>query len=249
MKIVRLNKYLSETGVFPSRRKSEEYILQGRIEVNGQVATDLNTKVDIEKDIVTFDGERLYLQKYVYFLLNKPKGYICSTVKQDDKLPVTALIKTQTKIFPIGRLDLNTTGTLLLTNDGEFSNFLTHPKHKIERVYITKLSRELTDEVMEKLLKGIILDGRKSKFEDIKFVKRNNRKIVEVSCTEGRNHFVKKMFQSFGIFVEQLHRKSFAGFTADFLKPGEYIEIERKEILEIWDILKKSNTGKNANKK
>ncbi|HOJ37130.1 MAG TPA: pseudouridine synthase [Ignavibacteriales bacterium] len=247
MAIIRLNKFLSESGRFPSRRKSEEYILQGRIEVNGEVVTELAYKVDTEKDIVTFDGEKVTLEKPVYFLLHKPKGYICSTVKQDDKIPVTQLIKTNKKIYPIGRLDINTTGVLLLTNDGDFANFLTHPKNNIERVYIAKLSRDLTDEVKEKLEKGITLDKRKSKFEEIKFIKRNNRKLVEITCTEGRNHFVKRMFQSFGIFVEQLHRKSFAGFTADFLKPGEYIEISEKEVQDIWNFLKKIKKKKNTN--
>lgn len=250
MALIRLNKYLAESGKFPSRRKSEEYILLGRIEVNGNVITELAYKVDTDKDVVTFDGEKITLEKPVYFLLHKPKGYICSTVKQQDKIPVTQLIKTNKKIFPIGRLDINTTGVLLLTNDGDFSNFLTHPKNNIERVYVVKLSRELTDEIKEKLEKGITLDNRKSKFEEITFIKKNNRKLVEVKCTEGRNHFVKRMFQSFGIFVEQLHRKSFAGFSADFLKPGEYIEIPEKEIQDIWNFLKKvSQRAKNDAKK
>lgn len=130
---IRLNKYLSECGI-ASRRKSEELIKEGRITVNNKTITELFYTVD-EKDIVAFDGEIIRAEKKIYFLLNKPKGYITTTSDEKGRKKVTDLINCKQKIFPVGRLDYDTTGVLLLTNDGDFSNFLTHPKNKIPRVY------------------------------------------------------------------------------------------------------------------
>ncbi|KAB2843945.1 MAG: rRNA pseudouridine synthase, partial [Melioribacteraceae bacterium] len=130
-----MNKFLSECGI-ASRRKSEELILQGRVSVNGNIVLDLATQINIEKDIVQLDGEKIKSAGKVYFLLHKPKGFITSTSDEKDRRTVVELINTKEKIFPVGRLDFNTTGVLLLTNDGEFSNFITHPRNKIPREYI-----------------------------------------------------------------------------------------------------------------
>lgn len=187
---IRLNKYLSECGI-ASRRKSEELIKEGRITVNNKTITELFYTVD-EKDIVAFDGEIIRAEKKIYFLLNKPKGYITTTSDEKGRKKVTDLINCKQKIFPVGRLDYDTTGVLLLTNDGDFSNFLTHPKNKIPRVYHVLLDKELELEDKNRLLKGIFLEKRKSKFEAIEQLKKRGFDKISVTTTEGRNHFVKK---------------------------------------------------------
>ena len=158
----RLNKFLSESGV-ASRRKSEEFILEGRVTVNGKTVTELSFIVDEENDIVKVDGERLKPEKKVYFVLNKPKGYVTTTDDDKNRKTVTELVKSNQKIFPVGRLDYDTTGVLILTNDGDFTNFITHPSNRVPREYYVTLNKELREEDRQKLMKGITLDRRKSK--------------------------------------------------------------------------------------
>ncbi len=229
MKTVRLNKFLSECGI-ASRRKSEEYILQGRVSVNKSVCVDLSVKINPAKDEVRVDGELLKGDDKVYFLLHKPKGTITSTEDDQKRKTVVDLINTNRAIFPVGRLDYNTTGVLILTNDGEFSNHLTHPSNKYPREYIAVLHKPLAEQDKEQLRRNIILDGRKSKFVEIDFPERKKFKVVRVVTEEGRNHFVKRMFSSLGYTVQQLHRKSFAGITADDLLPGKYKKVQLEEL-------------------
>lgn len=235
---IRLNKFLSECGI-SSRRKSEEYIKTGRVSVNGNIVTDFSFYVDPAVDVVYLDGEKLKPEKKVYYLLNKPKGYITTTSDEKNRKKVTDLIKTKHKIFPVGRLDYNTTGVLILTNDGNFSNLMTHPSKKIPRVYRATLDKPLIQEHADKLSKGIYLDGRKSKFEEIKYVNSNNKKMVEVTTVEGRNHFVKRMFGQLGYFVKSLERVSFGIFTLEKLPYGYYREITHKEIEKVYKLYDK----------
>jgi 23S rRNA pseudouridine2605 synthase len=235
---IRLNKFLSECGI-SSRRKSEEYIKTGRVSVNGNIITDFSFYVDPAVDVVYLDGEKLKPEKKVYYLLNKPKGYITTTSDEKNRKKVTDLIKTKHKIFPVGRLDYNTTGVLILTNDGNFSNLMTHPSKKIPRVYRATLDKPLIQEHADKLSKGIYLDGRKSKFEEIKYVNSNNKKMVEVTTVEGRNHFVKRMFGQLGYFVKSLERVSFGIFTLEKLPYGYYREITHKEIEKVYKLYDK----------
>ncbi len=227
--IVRLNKYLAECGI-ASRRKADELIAEGRVSVNGNIVIEFGTKINSEKDEIFIDGEKLKLQNKVYFLLNKPKGVITTTSDDKKRKTVVDLIRTNKKIFPVGRLDFNTTGLLLLTNDGEFSNYLTHPKNGIEREYEVKLDKELQKKDRDKLTKGIYLDRRKSKFTNIVFPKKNNFYFVKVTTVEGRNHFVKNMFSKLGYTVKELHRSRFGKFKLKDLKKGEYRELSKKEI-------------------
>ncbi|MFA7229438.1 MAG: pseudouridine synthase, partial [Melioribacteraceae bacterium] len=185
----RLNRYLSECGL-ASRRKAEEFIKEARISVNGKIVIDLACTVDPDKDIILFDGERIKPEKKVYFLLNKPKGYITSTDDEKGRKTVMDLIETKQKIFPVGRLDYDTTGVLLLTNDGDFTNYLTHPTKKIPRVYKVTLHKPLTEDDRLKLIKGILLDRKKSRFTEIGFIGKADRDKVLVTAVEGRNHFV-----------------------------------------------------------
>ena len=227
--IVRLNKYLSECGI-ASRRKSDELINEGRVSVNGKLIFELGTKINTDTDEVFIDGEKLKSQKKVYYLLNKPKGVITSTKDEKNRTTVTDLIRSKEKIFPVGRLDFNTTGVLILTNDGDFSNFLTHPKNKIEREYEVTLDKELSVEDKQKLLKGVYIDRRKSLFTKISFPKRNNFKVANVITVEGRNHFVKRMFETLGYRVQELKRIRFDNFTVRGLRSGEFRTITKKEI-------------------
>ena len=229
MKTVRINKYLAESGI-ASRRKSEEFILQGRVTVNGKVVNDLSAKIDPFNDVVYVDDVKLKTKEKVYFLLNKPKGVITSTSDEKKRMTVVDLIDTKEKIFPVGRLDYNTTGLLLLTNDGDFANRLAHPSNKVERVYIAKLDKELKESDKLKLLKGIYLDRRRSKFTKISFVEENNFSLVRVVTVEGRNHFVKNMFSSLGYRVKELERESFGKFTTKGLRKGAYKRLTRKEV-------------------
>jgi 23S rRNA pseudouridine2605 synthase len=225
--LTRLNRYIAESGV-TSRRKSEEFILQGRVTVNNKVIENLAFKVDGELDVVMLDGEKINPRRHIYFLLNKPAGVITSTDDEKKRKTVVDLIKVNEKIFPVGRLDYNTTGVLLLTNDGEFSNFLTHPRNKIPKEYEVKLDKPLSVENLEKLLKGIYIDRKKGVFAKILF-QGSNKKSVVVTTFEGRNHFVKRMFSILGYNVTALNRKSFAGFTAN-VPPGSYRKLSKSEV-------------------
>ncbi len=225
--LTRLNKYIAESGV-TSRRKSEEFILQGRVTVNNKVIKDLAYKVDSEQDTVMLDGEKINPRRHIYFLLNKPAGVITTTNDERKRKTVLDLIKVNEKIFPIGRLDYNTTGVLLLTNDGDFSNFLTHPRNKIPKEYEVKLDKPLFAEDLEKLLKGIYIDGKKGIFVKI-LIQNSNKKSVIVTTLEGRNHFVKRMFGALGYHVIGLNRKSFAGFIAN-VPVSSYRKLSKSEV-------------------
>ena len=225
--LVRINKFLSECGI-ASRRKVEQLILQQRVMVNNHVVTSLSTKVDPENDIVKLDGENVSSQRLVYYLMNKPKGVITSTADEKGRKTVIDLIKTDKSIYPIGRLDYNTTGVLLLTNDGNFSYLLTHPKHKVPREYEVKLDKPLEDDDRNNLLTGINLDKGKSRFDSVSSSKEKGS-FVRVKCHEGKNHFVKRMFSSLGYNVVSLNRSSFAGIKAD-IPIGTYRKLSHKEI-------------------
>lgn len=230
---VRLNKFLSECGI-ASRRKSEEYIKEARVSVNGKIVTELASIIDEEKDIVALDGEKIKPKKKVYFLLNKPRGYVTTTDDEKGRRKVTDLIKTNQKIYPVGRLDYDTTGVLILTNDGDFTNFLTHPKNKIPRIYKASLNKKLMEEDRLKLLKGIFMDGRKSRFDEIQFVKKNILEKVYVTATEGRNHFVKRMFEIIGYRVTSLERISYGIFNVKEMPAGSYRKLDLSEIEKVY---------------
>jgi len=230
---MRLNKFIAECGI-ASRRKSESFILEGRVAVNGKTVNQLSFIVDTDNDIVTLDGEKLKLEKKVYFLLNKPKGYVTTTSDEKKRKKVTDLINTQHKIFPVGRLDYNTTGVLILTNDGDFANFLTHPSNQIPREYKVLLNRDLEVKDKEKLLTGIYLDKRKSKFEEINFFRKGDYKKIKVITVEGRNRFVKRMFGALGYHVEELERIRFGTFTVQNLPRGSYRKLSYTEIQNVY---------------
>ena len=229
---IRLNKFLSEAGV-ASRRKSEELILEGRITINNKAVTSLSTVVNPSEDKVKLDGEVIRRERKVYFLLNKPKGVVTTTKDEKKRKNVVDLIKTNKSIFPVGRLDYNTTGVLLLTNDGDFANYLTHPSNKIEREYLVQLDKNLNESDKERLIKGITLDRRKSRFGKVIILK-NNASRVRVTTYEGRNHFVKRMFLALGYTVKGLERIRFGAYSVGMLAPGKSRKLSDVEINEVF---------------
>ena len=228
---VRINKFLADSGI-GSRRKSEEYILEKRVAVNDIIIDNLSFKVDVEKDIITLDGERIRPKRHIYILLNKPKGYITSVLDDRNRRTVLDLVQTQERIYPVGRLDYDTMGLLFLTNDGEFSQLLTHPGNRVPREYEVKLDRPLDEKDKVKLLSGIKLDGKLGKFIKLSFPKSKDKKIVTISCEEGRNRFVKRMFGRVDYKVVDLIRISYAGIKLD-VQPGKFRNLTPQEVQQI----------------
>lgn len=232
----RLQKYLSSCGI-ASRRKSEELILAGKVKVNGKVVTELGTKVS-EKDEVEVENMEVYRKEKEYYLLYKPEKTICSVSDDKGRTTVVDLIETNEKIFPVGRLDYDTTGLLLLTNDGELTNKLTHPKGFVEKTYIAKVSGIVNGKEIHELEEGIELDGVKTKKARAKLKKvdkKNNKSYVELTITEGRNHQVKNMFAAIGHKVLKLKRSSYAFFDLEGMKIGEYRRLTTKEVKQLYN--------------
>lgn len=232
----RLQKYLSSCGI-ASRRKSEELILAGKVKVNGVVVRELGTKVS-DKDEVEVENMEVYRKQKEYYLLYKPEKTICSVSDDKGRVTVVDLIETNEKIFPVGRLDYDTTGLLLLTNDGELTNKLTHPKGSIEKTYIAKVSGLVTGKEIHELENGIELDGVKTKKARAKLKKmdkKNNKSYVELTITEGRNHQVKNMFAALGHKVIKLKRTNYAFFNLEGLKTGEYRRLSTKEVKQLYN--------------
>lgn len=228
---VRLQKYLADCGI-ASRRKAEELILQGRVKVNGKIINELGTKINSDSDKVEYDGKLVKrIKKKIYILLNKPKGYISASKDQFDNLSVLKLIDIKDRIFPVGRLDKDTTGALILTNDGDFSYRLTHPKHEVNKVYIAEVEGCPTAAEMQTFMKGIIIDGKKTypaKIRILKEIKKNS--IVEIVIHEGRNRQVKKMCKEIGHEVISLQRYSIDSITIDKLPEGKWRYLTDKEV-------------------
>jgi len=229
---IRLNKFLSDCGI-ASRRKAEEFILQGRVSINGYTVKKLGSVINPTKDKVMLDGELIKQKKLVYYLLNKPRGFITSTNDERGRKTVVELINTKESIFPVGRLDYNTTGVLLLTNDGDFSNLLAHPSSKVQRHYEAVINKPLKMDDEQKLKKGFNIDGKKGKFVDVNVAK-NDPVSVQVVTVEGRNHFVKKMFAAAGYYVNALDRTKYGPFSHKNIPVGAYRELNEKEITEVY---------------
>jgi 23S rRNA pseudouridine2605 synthase len=233
----RIQKLISEYG-YASRRKAEELINQGRVKVNGKVVA-LGDKAN-KSDLITIDDISINkdITKKVY-MLNKPREVISTTSDDKNRKTVVDLIKTSERIYPIGRLDYDTTGLILLTNDGELANILMHPKNNIKKTYIAKLNKILTKEDSIKIKKGIKIDGRVVEVDFIKLRKidkKNNTSIVEITIHEGRNHIIRKLFEAMHYDVIKLKRESYAFLTLGDLKSGDYRELSLKEIKTLYSL-------------
>ncbi len=230
---VRLNKYLAMCGV-ASRRKADELIQQGRVAVNGQVITQLGTKINPQKDKVTVDGKLVKPQeRLVYIVLNKPKDCITTVKDEKGRRTVLDLVKVKERIFPVGRLDRNTTGVLLLTNDGELAYRLMHPKYKVEKAYKVAIDKPIKPEDIEKLKRGIMLDGRKTEACDVYILPNSENKELGITIHEGRYRQIRRMFERLGYKVRKLHKVSFGGITVSGMKRAEWRYLTEKEIKKL----------------
>mgnify|MGYP004686284685 FL=1 len=227
----RLQKVIAQAGI-ASRRKAEELIKDGKVKVNGEVITELGTKVS-ESDKVEVNNKPVEKETKEYYLLNKPRGVITTTNDEHGRKTVTDLIETSARIYPVGRLDYDTTGAILLTNDGEFANILMHPSNKIDKVYLAKLEGIIKGEQINALKNGIMLDDVLVKASRVKLKKvnqENSTSMVEITIHEGKNHQVKRMFESVGFHVEKLTRERIGIFDIKNLKSGQYRKLTPKEV-------------------
>ena len=229
----RLQKVIAYAGV-ASRRKAEQLITEGKVKVNGKVVRELGTKV-ASSDTIEVEGVKLEKENKVYFLLYKPRGYISAVTDDKGRKTVVDIFKKRVpeRIFPVGRLDYDTTGLLLLTNDGEFSYQLTHPKFKIDKTYVARVKGIPTIEGLKKLQRGIKLEDGKTapaKVNMTSFDEKAGKAICEITIHEGRNRQVRRMFEAIGTPVVKLKREKFAFLTLGNLNPGEYRELTKQEV-------------------
>lgn len=233
----RLQKFISACGV-ASRRKAEELILAGKVKVNGVVVRELGTKVSGE-DVVVINGQVLKDEIKEYYLLYKPRGVISSSNDEKGRETVVDLIKTEKRVYPVGRLDYDTTGIILLTNDGELSNILTHPSRDVSKEYMAKVKGFFKKEDALKLSDGVLLNGVKTKkalFKLKRYDKKTDSSYVKVVITEGRNHQVKDMFNLLNYDVVKLKRERYAFLDLSGLKSGEYRKLSTKEVKQLYSL-------------
>ena len=233
----RLQKIIAEYG-YASRRKAEELIKQGKVYVNGVKVTELGTLAKAT-DIIEINGEVLKEKaKYEYYLLNKPRGVISSVKDEKGRTTVTDLIKESGRIYPVGRLDYDTTGLLILTNDGEFANILMHPSNNVEKVYMAKLKGILKKEQIDALKSGVEIDeGITVSAKRVKLKKvdlKTNTCLVQITICEGKNHQVKKMFSAVGFEVLKLKREKEGFFDLKNLQSGEFRKLTSKEVKRVY---------------
>lgn len=236
----RLQKVIANLG-YTSRRKAEELILAGKVKVNGETVKELGTKV---KNSDTIQVENTILdnnKNYEYYLLNKPREVISSVKDECGRKTVVELINTSEKIYPIGRLDYDTTGIILLTNDGNLASKLMHPSSNIEKKYIAKVNGLVTGYEIKKLREGVIIDGKKTHRAKVNlksYDKKSDKSLVELIIHEGRNHQVRKMFEAINHDVLKLKREKYANLDLTGLKPGEYRKLSNKEIAILYSLVK-----------
>lgn len=236
----RLQKVISDNG-YTSRRKAEELIKEGKVLVNGMVAT-IGMKVNNDDEII-IEGNILSkdIDSKVYYLLNKPRGVVTTASDEKGRKTVVDIIETEKRIYPVGRLDYDTTGALLLTNDGELTNKLTHPSNNIDKVYVAKIKGIITGIDINKLKNGVKIDNYKTSKCRVKlksYDKKTQTSIVELTIHEGHNHQVKKMFEAVGYDVVKLTRTRFAFLDVKSLKSGEYRMLLPHEVKKLYSLVK-----------
>ncbi|MCX6153535.1 MAG: pseudouridine synthase [Candidatus Kapabacteria bacterium] len=229
--VLRLNKALADGGV-ASRRKADELIKSGAVSVNKKIVTDLATRVS-KSDFITVNGDPITFYKHnTYLILNKPKDVITSASDELGRKTVLDIIRSRTRLFPVGRLDRNTTGVLLITNDGELTNRLTHPSFEIERTYFVTTDSALTAEHAKRISEGVELEDGLTQPCEI-FIHPENRLKSVITLHEGKNREVRRLYEHFGYKVKSLDRKSFAGLTVTGLARGEYRHLTTREVFKL----------------
>ena len=229
-----LNKYIAHCGVC-SRRDAVDVVKEGKVKVNGQVITEPGHKVS-GKDDIRFSGKKIFLAKnLVYILLNKPKDYITTTDDPQGRKTVLDLIRraTNDRVYPVGRLDRNTSGVLLLTNDGELSQKLTHPRNEINKIYAVTLDKPLDKKDFEQILKGVVLDDGPASVDKLAYSDTRNHTQIGVEIHSGRNRIVRRIFEHLGYDVKNLDRVMFAGLTKKNVERGKWRFLNEKEVREL----------------
>ena len=227
---VRLNKYIANSGIC-SRREADNFILAGVVTVNGEVVTELGTKININTDDVRFNGERLKGEAKVYIVMNKPKGFVTTASDPHADKTVMDLLKgCPTRVFPVGRLDKNTTGVLMFTNDGEIAEKLTHPSYDKKKIYQVSLDSKLKQEDFEKILAGVELSDGVIAADELEYIEEDDHRKLGIEIHSGKNRIVRRIFESLGYEVKALDRVYFAGLTKKGLKRGEWRFLSEGEI-------------------
>ena len=235
MEEIRLQKFMADSGI-ASRRKCEELILQGKVQVNGKTITELGTKINPEKDVVEFENKIINNEnkKYVYILLNKPIGYVTTAKDQFGRDTVLDLVKVKERIVPVGRLDMYTSGALILTNDGDFVNKVTHPSHEINKTYNVTVKGIVTDENVKALESGVIIDDNyKTKQAIVKILKIDKEKKIsriQITIHEGKNRQIRKMCKAIEKNVLALHRAKIGELTVKNIPLGKWKFLNKNEI-------------------
>ena len=233
---IRLNKYMATAGI-ASRRKADEMIEQGKVRLNGKVVTNLGTKINPTSDKIFVDGKQVViLDESVYVLFNKPKDAITTARDERGRATVMDYIKIKERVYPIGRLDRNTTGVLLLTNDGEFANRLMHPKHEVKKAYKVTLDKPITREDIQKLSGGVRLSDGMTEPAEVHDIPNGKNKIIGIVIHEGRNRQIHRMFEALGYEIYKLDRVAYAGITYESLPRGRWRFLTKNEIKKLKQI-------------
>ena len=237
----RLQKVIAASGI-ASRRKAEDLITEGKVKVNGQIVRELGTKVS-SSDTVEVNNQIIEKEPKEYYILNKPRGVVTTTSDEHNRKTVVDLIPTKARIYPVGRLDYDTTGLLLLTNDGEFANILMHPNDNVSKVHMAKLDGIIKGEQINRLKDGVEIDGTLVSASRVKLKKvneKNNTCMVQITIHEGKNHQVKKMFEKVGFKVDKLKREKVAFFDLKDLQSGEFRKLTPKEVAKVYALEQKN---------
>ncbi len=228
--VVRLNKFIANSGVC-SRREADTLIQSGVVTVNGEVVTELGTKVNVLTDDIRFNGQRLKGEEKVYIVMNKPKGYVTTASDPHAEKTVMDLLSgCPTRVFPVGRLDKNTTGVLMFTNDGEMAEHLTHPSYNKKKIYQVVLDAPLTEEDQKKILSGIELSDGEVKADELEFIDAHDHRQLGIEIHSGKNRIVRRIFESLGYEVRALDRVYFAGLTKKGLKKSDWRYLTEGEV-------------------
>lgn len=235
--MIRLQKAIADAG-YCSRREAEKLISEHRVKVNGIVVSELGSKVS-EHDHIMVDNKKLKKKRKDYYVLFKPKSIISSTSDEHDRTTVVDLIETKERIYPVGRLDYNTTGLIILTNDGDFANLMMHPSSKIKKTYLAYVDGLIEASQAKELERGVMVDKQMTGKAKIKIVEKdfkNENSKVQITISEGRNHQVKKMFEAVGLKVRKLHRQSYGSINLSGLVAGEYRRLNQREVKDLIDL-------------
>lgn len=247
MEKIRIQKIIADSGMC-SRRHAERLIQEHRVKVNGHTVS-LGNKADPQKDLIQVDGERISVSRkpeYRYVMMNKPRGYVTTMSDEKGRRCVADLIADEEeRLYPVGRLDVNSEGLLLFTNDGRFANDIMHPSRHVTKTYRVTVRPDITDEQAARLAEGVVIDGRKTApAQVLVLTKEPNRVVVEVIIKEGRNRQVRKMMEAIGVEVARLKRTSVGPIKLGMLKPGAYRDLTKEELKALRTALKKPNRSR-----